>query len=174
MGQKLVTNRDITISSTSGCSIAFVKGEPVYVPDHFISECLAVGAIPVDGEEVKLATPKHKNTPAPEGEDRKQQILDAIDTMVILNTRGTFNANGLPKQKTLENTAGFVIDTREIEPLWRAYDTARKSDTQVDIPQTVADPAPEVNETPEVEEKPEKETSKKEAPKKKSAGKKDK
>lgn len=150
MGTKLVTNRDITVSSTSGNSINFEKGKPVHVPDHFVEDCMAAGAIPAEGEKLNLKEiPTAKE--APTGDNRKQLILDGIDTMVMLNERGSFSANGFPKQPLLEKKVGFVIDTRELEILWRAYDVARRQGIDVELPGTTADKAPVVESTDESE-----------------------
>jgi len=165
MGTKLVTNRNITVTGKSGSSIKFVKGVPTHVPDQAIGDCMAAGAIPAEGEVVKNQKPEPEVIDAPQGVERKQRILDAIDHMVLTNERGTFNANGAPKQPQLEKTAGFVIDTREIDTLWHEYDAARKQDTQVDTDAvaTVKDPAPVIteneDETDAVEEKTEAEES---------------
>lgn len=146
MGTKLVTNRNITVTGKSGSSIKFVKGVPTHVPDQAIEDCMAAGAIPAPGERVAAHKPEPDIVDAPQGVERKQRILDAIDQMVVLNERGTFNANGAPKQPQLEKAAGFVIDTREIETLWHEYDAARKQDTIVDLDAvaTVKDAAPVV------------------------------
>jgi len=161
MGTKLVTNRNITVTGKSGSSIKFVKGVPTHVPDQAIEDCMAAGAIPAEGETVKRLKPEIEVEDAPTGVERKQRVLDAIDHMVMLNERGTFNANGAPKQEHLEKVAGFVIDTREIETLWHEFDAARKQDTIVDVDavETVKTPAPVITENEDeqdtVEEKPE-------------------
>ena len=148
MGTRLVTNRNITVTGKSGSSIKFVKGVPTHVPDQAIEDCMAAGAIPAEGEVVAAHKPKPVQEDAPTGVERKQRILDAIDQMVMLNERGTFNANGSPKQPQLEKAAVFVIDTREIETLWHEFDAARKQDTQVDVDavETVKTPTPVVTE----------------------------
>ena len=148
MGTKLITNRNITVTGKSGSSVKFVKGVPVHVPDQAIEECMAAGAIPADGEVVEAHKPNPDVVDAPTGVERKQRILDAVDTMVVLNERGTFNANGAPKQAQLEKIAGFTIDTREIETLWHKYDAARKQDTIVDVDaiETVKTSAPVITE----------------------------
>jgi len=114
---------------------------------------MAAGAIPADGETVAAHKPALETVDAPTRVERKQRILDAIDQMVVLNERGTFNANGAPKQMQLEKAAGFVVDTREIETLWHEYDAARKQDTIVDIDAvaTIKDPAPIVTEEDVIE-----------------------
>lgn len=148
MGQKLVTNRNISVTGTSGSSIRFEKGVPTHVPDHALEDCMKAGAIPVEGEVIEIHKPVPAAAPAPTGVERKQRILDAIEQMVLLNERGTFNANGAPKQPQLEKTAGFVIDTREINTLWHEFDSSRKSDTQVDASEvaTINDAKPVVTE----------------------------
>lgn len=161
MGTKLITNRNITITGKSGSSIKFKKGVATHVPDQAIEDCMAAGAIPAEGEVIKNQRLEPEAIDAPTGVERKQRILDAIDQTVMLNERGTFNANGTPKQPQLEKTAGFVIDTREIEALWHEYDAARKQDTQVDTDAvaTIKDPAPVITENEDekntVEEKTE-------------------
>jgi len=148
MGTKLVTNRNITITSKSGSSIKFERGVPTHVPDQAIEDCMAAGAVPAEGEVVKAHKSPALEVAAPTGVERKQRILDAIDQMVMLNERGTFNANGTPKQPQLEKIVGFVIDTREVETLWHEFDRARKQATEVDASEvvTINDAAPVVTE----------------------------
>ena len=157
MGQKLVTNRNITVTGTSGSSIRFTKGVPTNVPDHALEDCMKAGAIPVEGEVIEMHKPAAPAEPAPTGVERKQRILDAIEQMVLLNERGTFNANGTPKQPQLEKAAGFALDTREIETLWHEFDADRKSNLNgVDANEvvTINDPKPVVieNEAEAVQE----------------------
>lgn len=160
MGTKLVTNRSITVTGKSGSSIKFTKGVPTHVPDQAIEDCMAAGAIPAEGETVAAHKPVPVVDDAPTGVERKQRILDAIDTVVLLNERGTFNANGAPKQPVLEKAAGFVLDTREIDTLWHEFDRAQKQATQVDASEvvTINDASPVVTENEEDIVEPEKET----------------
>lgn len=114
---KLVTNRDVRVSSTKGHTVHFKKGEPCDVPDIILNECLAVGAIPADGEalpeeEVVVATP------APEGAARQDSILTAMRVMQARNDRGDFTAAGLPNTKVLMKETGFEVKANEIPALW--------------------------------------------------------
>jgi hypothetical protein len=143
MGIKLVTNRNITVVDTAGNAIAFKKGKPEHVPDHFIEACMSKGAIPVDEEELqKLSEEEDKFKPkdVPVGIERKKTIVEAFEHMVKKNERGSFTANGVPKIKNLTELLKFDVDTREITALWKAYDAARKGGEPMEFPGTVADP----------------------------------
>lgn len=118
---KLVMNRNTTVSSTSGHAIRFEKGVPVNVPAMLVSECMAKGAIPDEGEKVPVPEEVKKDVPPPMGAERVDIVEMAFDEMVAKNARGSFSANGVPKADDLRNLLDFPIDGNEIKALWVEY-----------------------------------------------------
>lgn len=126
---KLVMNRDVTVSSVSGHAISFKKDEPTYVPATIVSECMAKGAIPADGEKVPTPAEKKKDVPPPMGQERIDLVEMAFDEMVAKNVRGSFSATGVPKVDHLRKLLDFPVDGNEIKALWKEY-KAKQSDKE--------------------------------------------
>jgi hypothetical protein len=119
---KLVMNRNITVSSTSGHAVHFEKDKPMYVPPMIVAECMAKGAVPAEGEKLpEVEGTKKEQLPPPMGEDRKVIIEQVFSEMVAKNERGTFNANGIPKADFFRKQVDFPIDGAEIKTCWTEY-----------------------------------------------------
>jgi len=118
----LVMNRNITVSSTCGHAIKFEKDVPVYVVPMMVSECMAQGAIPAEGEKLpEVKEEPNTQEPPPMGDDRVNRIEAVFEEMVAKNERGTFGASGVPKIDALRKRIAFEIDGGEIKELWKAY-----------------------------------------------------
>lgn len=124
---KLVMNRNITISNTSGHCIAFKKGEPTHVPDGLVESAMARGAVPVEGETLP-SVEEPKVAPTPIGLQRKELIISAFETMIAKNERDAFSGAGLPKVAALNAELDFKVDVKEMRDLWRDYKAAVSSD----------------------------------------------
>lgn len=119
---KLVMNRNLTVSSTSGHAVKFFKDKPVYVPPMLVSECMAKGAIPAEGEKLNVPEAKDKEqVPPPIGDERITLLEQAFEEMVAKNERTAFGANGIPKIDALRKLISFPIDAGELKALWKAY-----------------------------------------------------
>lgn len=119
---KLVMNRNITVSSTTGHAICFQKNIPTYVPPAVVSLCMSQGAIPAKGEKLPNAEEKaKKDAPPPIGLERTDLFNAAFDEMVAKNIRGSFSANGVPKINNLRGYINFETDGAEVKNAWKAY-----------------------------------------------------
>lgn len=117
----LVLNRNFTLNTTKGHSVAFVKGKPTHVPPAVYQEALGIGAMPPDGsdpviEEV-VKTDKAPADPA----ERASVILSAIEKLVAENARESFTAAGVPAADAVTKLVGFKVQTKEIAPVWQMY-----------------------------------------------------
>jgi hypothetical protein len=60
-------NRNFLLHTKTGNTIAFKKGEPVFVPNHCAREAVAIGAELVEGEKVDVLEDEVVDTgPTPE------------------------------------------------------------------------------------------------------------
>lgn len=117
----LVLNRNFTLTTTKGHSIAFVKGEPTHVPPAIYQEALAIGAIPPDGADpVVEDVVKTDNAPGDPAE-RAPLILAAIEKLVAENARDNFTAAGSPTVDAVSKLVGFKVQSKEIAPVWQSY-----------------------------------------------------
>jgi hypothetical protein len=118
---KFTLNRDKTISSTMGYSIAFVKGVATHVPPAMWAEVQAIGAVP-DNE-----LPEEKKADTREPQDpvaRKAAIMAAFEQMILSAKREDFTGTGVPHAKALAVLIGFTIDGKERDALWQEYKVA--------------------------------------------------
>ncbi len=113
-------NRDVTIASKSGHSIAFVAGVPVHVPKAMHHEVLAAGGVPADPDAVEHEDQNKR--PAGEApsdpDERKEMIIMALNDVKARNEREDFTSAGQPKAKVIEKTLGFLVPSAEIAELW--------------------------------------------------------
>lgn len=116
----LVLNRNYTLSSTKGHSIAFVKDKPTLVPAALYQEALSIGALPEDGEIDMLDDDKKEQAPMDPAE-RNPLILAAIEELVERNERGDFTAAGAPTVEAIVKIVGFKVQSKEIATVWQEY-----------------------------------------------------
>ena len=112
-----VLNRNHTLRSTSGV-ISFVKGEPTFVPKHMEREVVAIGAECVDGEAPSLLPEVKKTQYIPQGDERNEQIITAINLLVERNDANDFTGSGRPTVKAVERLTGFGVETSEVAAAW--------------------------------------------------------
>ncbi len=116
---KYIMNRDVTVTSTFGHTIHFKKDVPVQVPPALRTLVQERGGIPAEGETVHEDAPK--KPAAPQGAERLEILVLAIEDMVAKNERGDFGANSLPTVKALSREVGFDVDSRERDEAWKQY-----------------------------------------------------
>lgn len=122
---KFTLNRNFTVSSVSGHSIAFKKGEPTYVPKAMHHEVLALGAVPAGEASVDDIKFDDQDT-GPEAiaphdpAERNEVIKMALADIKTKNSRDDFTATGKPKAKVVTTALGFEVSAREIEEQWLA------------------------------------------------------
>ena len=107
-----VLNRNLTLSSTMGHTVAFVKDEEVYVPPALRGEAQTIGALPVEGPEEIV---EGDEIPDPMGLERDQVLQAAITTLREKNARGDFTASGAPTVAAMSAAVGFQVVAAEIQ-----------------------------------------------------------
>jgi hypothetical protein len=110
-------NRNHTLRSLYGHVVTFKKDEDTFVPNIVVNECVAIGAVQVDGTPDVLG-PEEKTEKPLSPAEREAAILAAFDKLVATNDREDFTGSGLPSDKAVERETGFKVDTKERNSLW--------------------------------------------------------
>lgn len=118
---ELVLNRDYTLSSTMGHSVAFKKDVPAHVPPVLYKAALGIGAVPADGTEPALENEQEPDSAPIDPAERADAIYAVILKMVEDNINDEFTAANAPKESAVTKRAGFKVQTKEIKPLWQRY-----------------------------------------------------
>jgi hypothetical protein len=117
----LVLNRNYTLTTTKGHSVAFVKGQPTHVPPAIYKEALAIGAMPPDGEEPMIEEDVRTDNAPSDPADRAVLILAAIEKLVAENARDNFTAAGSPTVGAVSGLVGFRVQAKEVATVWQQY-----------------------------------------------------
>lgn len=113
-------HRNFTLRTTKGHAIAFVKGEPTWVPPMCVPDAVAIGAVPKDGD-VDVLGEEAAPVAQLSGEERESKLFAAFETMLNRTERTDFTASGLPHTKRLSDMVGFDVTNRERDAAWQAY-----------------------------------------------------
>lgn len=117
-----VLNRDYVLRTTKGHSIAFKKGQPVYVPSIIERDAVMIGAECVDGDVKMLDDEAVVIEMSPE--ERREKLLSAFRALETRNAREDFTGTGQPAVKAVEKLSGVDTDRTEISALWDEYKAA--------------------------------------------------
>lgn len=128
MSIKLVTNRDVTLNTTLGHSIAFKKGVPTYVPPIIFAQALAIGAVPEDGSSPSMEEPRRPNAAPLDPDTKNAQIRKVIEDLTVRNERGDFTAAGLPAVDAVVRELGYRVTAKEIAGVWQAINEDNASE----------------------------------------------
>lgn len=119
MGTKLVLNRNYTLNSTLGHSIAFRKDVPTHVPPIMYAAAIAIGAVPEDGSDPNVLVDAPPVNGAPiDPTERGLAIRKAVDNVVARNERLDFTAAGVPTVGAVGDRLGWKPSAREIAQEW--------------------------------------------------------
>lgn len=115
----LVTNRDVTLNTELGHSVAFKKGIPTYVPPIIYARALAIGAVPEDGSLPELNEVKRPNAAPTDPSVKDSDIKRVLHDLIARNERGDFTAAGLPAVDAVVRELGYRVSAREIAAVWQ-------------------------------------------------------
>jgi hypothetical protein len=127
-------NNTRVVPTTSGHTIVFKKGEPVYVPQEprVIEACLAVGAEFVETTD-KVAKDEADAPPPPPVElstMEQKEKLDALFAEMMANQeehREHFTALGRPNAFWVSSQVGFTVTAKELEQHWVEFKVKSKT-----------------------------------------------
>jgi hypothetical protein len=117
----MVLNRNHVLSTLTGHTVGFVKGEPVFVPKVAIREAVAIGATPADGSDVDILEDKKESYEPFDLSERAGLIMEAILLLVERNDREDFTAAGAPRADAISKEVGFRVQAKEFAPVWQRY-----------------------------------------------------
>lgn len=120
---QMVMNRNWTVRTLTGHTIAFEKGKKTHVPPDFkvIEECRRFGAEFVDEKDDIVPSDGPVVTPLPRTPaERRAKILQLFAEMKDNQSehRNHFTAAGRPAVRYVNTALGFDIGAPEIEDLW--------------------------------------------------------
>lgn len=118
-----ISQRDITVASKSGRSVAFKKGVPTYAPDQMHAELVQNGILPVEEipEPVSDGSPKEPTVLA----EREAAVYAAFEKLILRGKRGDFAGTGSPHVAVLSKELGWGIDGKERDVLWQKFQADR-------------------------------------------------
>lgn len=116
-----VLNRNYTLRSLTGHSVAFVKGVPTFVPAMIEREARGLGAECVDGANPDMLDPETPVVAPLTHDERADQIRAAFALLVERNDTKDFTGAGVPSVKAVEKMVDFDVDRNEVISLWQAF-----------------------------------------------------
>ena len=109
------------ISVATGLAIRFEKNVPRPVHLSLVKEVVAIGAERVDGEQGEGFEEEKRLPEEPQGTEREELILAAIEDIVGRNNTKDFNAGGVPKGVAIKAIVGFAPESDEVKRAWLQY-----------------------------------------------------
>jgi len=110
-------NRNYTLRSLFGHVVTFEKDKDTFVPNTVANECVAIGAVQVDGSPDVLGPEETAAKPL-SPDEREQEILFAFEALVAKNDREDFTGAGLPSKEAVERESKLKVDIKELKSLW--------------------------------------------------------
>ena len=120
-----IASRNMTVSSTSGRSQTFKKGEPTFAPPQMHAELIALGIVPEDDiEEDDTDTGPKEPTLAPE---REEALFKAYEAMVLKGKREEFTGVGTPHLAAITTYLGWSVAAKERDTTWAKFQQVRST-----------------------------------------------
>ncbi len=119
-----IAPRNMTVSSTSGRSQEFKKGEPTWAPAQMHAELIAVGIVPTE----EIPEPEDTGVREPLVPEERQAALFAVfKKMVLRGGREEFLGNGRPHLAVLAKELGWSIAAKERDSMWALFEQAEET-----------------------------------------------
>ncbi len=114
-----ISQRDITVCSKSGRSVAFKKGVPTYAPDQMHAELIQNGILPTEDipEPADDGAPKEPTVLS----EREAAVYAAFEKLILRGKRNDFAGTGAPHASVLSKELGWDIDGKERDILWQKF-----------------------------------------------------
>ncbi len=119
-----IAPRNMTVTSLSGRSVEFKKGEPTPAPPQMHQELIAKGIVPENEVEDE---PVDEKTRGPEDvAAREAAFFAAFEAMVLKNDRKAFTAGGTPHAAALAKELGWTeVDAKERDAVWVKFQASK-------------------------------------------------
>lgn len=113
-----IAPRNMTVSSVSGRSQTFKKGEPTWAPPQMHAELIAHGIVPAEEiPEPEEATSNEPRIPA----EREAALFAAFEKMVLEGKREAFTGVGIPHLGHLSKKLGWDVAAKERDAAWQKF-----------------------------------------------------
>lgn len=126
----VLNNRTHTLRTTLGHSIHFPKGEPVNVPPMLLSQAMAIGAQPLEGETAEIEAPEVPKPEPADPQERLKLVKKAVEEIYEANDPDTFTASNNPKLAVLSEKTGFKVSKRELQVVLNARAEELENDNE--------------------------------------------
>lgn len=118
-----IASRNMTVSSTSGRSQTFKKGEPTFAPPQMHAELIALGIVPEDDiEEDEVDTGPKEPVLL---QDREAALFKTYEAMVLKGKREEFTGVGTPHLAALATYLGWSVAAKERDTTWAKFQQER-------------------------------------------------
>ena len=115
-----ISNRNITVASTTGHSVEFKKGVPTNCSPRMHAELLALGIMPVDPVEPDAEKPAGSEPTDPAA--REAVLFELYEKLILRNGRKDFTAVGSPHLSVIAKETGWPeIDGKERDTTWAKF-----------------------------------------------------
>lgn len=115
-----IAPRNMTVVSTSGRSVGFVKGEPTYCPPQMHAELIAVGVVPTEEMPEDSGSGEAAEPVLPQ--ERLKALFAAFEKIVLRNNRDDFTAANLPTNPALAKALGWAsVNAKERDAAWQKW-----------------------------------------------------
>ncbi len=113
-----ISHRNVTVSSVSGRSQHFIKGEPTWAPPQMHAELVAMGILPVEEiPEVEVDGVREPMVAA----EREAALYAVFTKMITRNKREEFTGVGLPHMAVLAKELGWSVAAKERDATWHKF-----------------------------------------------------
>ena len=109
----------MTVSSRSGRSVEFKKGEPTYAPDQMHADLIAVGIVPA--EEIPEPEDDGGVKEPTVSAEREEAVFAVFERLILRNKRGDFAGTGSPHVAAMSKELGWTLDGKERDVLWQKF-----------------------------------------------------
>jgi hypothetical protein len=128
---KYISPRTQTVSSLSGRSVEFIKGEPTDCPPQMHAELIAKGIVPADPIDEPDETKTGPQEPVLPHE-REAALFKVYETMTLRAKREDFTAQGAPHLAVLAKELGWTnaVAAKERDATWSTWTLKRLEETE--------------------------------------------
>lgn len=116
-----ISNRKITVVSTSGRSVEFEKGVETFAPPIMHAELISAGIIPADAVDEPEGDQGPADPVVPQ--EREDAMFKVFEQMALANRREDFSGTGQPHVGALQKALGWKnkISNKERDAAWAKF-----------------------------------------------------
>lgn len=118
-----IAPRNMTVTSVSGRSQIFKKGEPTWAPPQMHAELIALGIVPTE----EMPEPEVNEVREPQGQERREALFKLYEKLVLRNKREEFTGVGLPHLSVIAKELGWNVASKERDETWKQFQLERET-----------------------------------------------